>query len=307
MTQSDDAVRTFLTEKKREVDGRALMSYPSSSPTEQADLAAWAKLFQVLAGPILIRHPHAPLTLELSKVLGARVAYLISIGDYELGDLELLERYVQPGDRVMELGGGAGLTAAFSAKRSGERVVVVEPDRRLFEVIGRQVELNGGTVAFEHGAVLGPEAPPSIEFYLDEEVWFSSITPGVATHGERQREPVTVPVLQLGALLTKHRPTVLMCDIEGAEREAFVPALPHRPRNILIEIHAPIFGEQDAAGVVQRLVDHGYRFVDQKGWTYVFEDGRVLASPAILVRSTSGSAELSLRHRDPPLRSDDRT
>jgi FkbM family methyltransferase len=272
--------RAFLDEKKREIGERAMMSYPSSSELEVREVEAFARLFDVLDGPIVIRHPHADLRLELNALLGPRISYLIAIGDYELTDLELIAEHVKKGDRVIELGGGAGLTAALSAKTSGHAVVVVEPDERLFSLIRRQVELNGGTVSFEHGAVLGEDgasgarsaAERTIDFYLDEEIWFSSMKEEVLAHGERQRIKVTVPVLSADALFAKHTPTVAMIDVEGSEREIFAKPLTDatKPRLLLIEIHFPHYGERTGAEVIQSVLDQGYRLIDQKGWTYVF-------------------------------------
>ena len=265
-----DERRAFLDAKKAEIGSRAMMSYPSSSELEVREVEAFARLFDVLEGPIVIRHPHADLRLELSAILGPRISYLIAIGDYELTDLELIAEHVKKGDRVIELGGGAGLTAALSAKTSGHPVVVVEPDERLFPLISRQVVLNGGAVTFEHGAVLGAGAPKTVDFYLDEEIWFSSMKEEVLAHGERERIKVTVPVLSADALFAKHRPTVAMIDVEGAEREIFAKPLAHKPRLLLIEIHFPHYGERVGAEVIQSVVDQGYALIDQKGWTYVF-------------------------------------
>lgn len=268
------ARRAFLDAKRREIHGRGLMSYPVSSELEEHEVEAFARLFDVLDGPITIRHPHVDLRLELGAVLGPRISYLIAIGDYELGDLELLDVHVAKGDRVVELGGGAGLTAAFNAKRTGNAVVVAEPDERLFPVIRRQVELNGGAVSFEHGVVMARSAssPSTIDFFIDEEIWFSSMKEAVEAHGlERSRKKVTVPVLDVNAIFSKHTPTVAMIDIEGAERELFAAPLVHKPKKILIEIHSPHYGEKAAAETVQSIVDQGYRMIDQKGWTVVLE------------------------------------
>ncbi len=267
---SPNPVQAFFDEKRRSLAARALMGYPRVDDDERAGVEVWARLLHVLAAPLLIRHPFMPLTLELAPLLGPRIAYLISVGDYELGDLELLERHVAVGDRVLEIGGGAGLTAAMSALRSEQPVVVVEPDTRLFPLIRRQVELNGGAVELVHAAVLGEPTAATLDFYLDEEIWLSSMLAQVPVRGERARTRVEVPALALGEVLLRHRPSVLMVDIEGAERELFGPPLPHQPERILVEIHTPILGETAAASVVQRLIDQGYRFVDQRDWTYVF-------------------------------------
>jgi FkbM family methyltransferase len=270
------ARRAFLEAKRREIHARGLMSYPASSDDEAREVLAFERLFDALDGAIPITHPFFDLKLELSPLLGPRIAYLITIGDYELGDLELLDRHVAIGDRVIELGGGAGLTAAFNAKRTARPVVVAEPDERLFPIIRRQVELNGGTVSFEHGVVLGG-APRSAsgstaDFFLDEEIWFSSTREEVVAHGlERQRRKVTVPVLDVNALFAKHTPTIAMIDIEGAERDLFATTLVHAPKKILIEIHSPHYGERAAVETIQAIADQGYRLIDQGGWTFVLE------------------------------------
>jgi len=60
---------------------------------------------------------------------------------------------------------------------------------------------------------------------------------------------------------------------------AFEHGAVHRPATILVEIDAPIYGEREAAAVVQRIIDHGYCFVDQIGWTHVFRDVQCAAAP----------------------------
>jgi FkbM family methyltransferase len=271
MTQprSDDVER-FLREKKAEIAARGPMSPPAASATEAEGVAAFERLFHVLDGPIRISHPHLDLRVELSAILGPRISYLITTGDYELVDLELLQHLVLEGDTVLELGGGAGLTAALSAKLSRQPVVVVEPDERLFPIIRRQVEMNGGSVSFVHGAIVeSSPASPTVTFYLDDELWFSSLRE-VPVRGRRR---VDVPALSLGAVLEGVRPSVMMVDVEGAERGLFREPLPHAPRVIVIEIHSLYFGETVGAQTVQAIIERGYRLVDQRGWTYVFERG----------------------------------
>jgi FkbM family methyltransferase len=264
--------KRFLEDRRREVYARGLMLYPRVSEHEEREVEAFARLFDALDSPFVVRHPMVDLRVELSKVLGPRVAYLIVVGDYELTDLELIEAHVRKGDRVLELGGGAGLTAALCARVSGQPVAVAEADDRLIPLIRRQVELNSGAVSFEHGVVLGGAGPDHVDFFLDEDPWVSSVEPEAGgREGSRERRKISVPVLRLDTLLTRHRPTVLMVDIEGAERELFLSPLSYAPRLIIIEVHTPHYGERVSAQMIQRIVDLGYRLVDQKGWTCVFE------------------------------------
>jgi FkbM family methyltransferase len=267
------ARRRFLDDRRAAVLGRGLMQYPIEDADEQREIAAFARLWDVLDGPVVIRHPHVDLRLELPPILGPRLAYLIAIGDYELTDLELIQAHVRAGDQVMELGGGAGVTAALAAKISGAPVVVAEADARLFPMIRANVEGNGGIVRFEHGVVIagGGHGDGSIDFYLDDDPWISSTEPAAGGRTDAPpRRRVSAPVLGLDELLAQHAPTVLMIDIEGGERELLRAPMARPPRLVLVEIHTPHFGERAGVETIQALTDRGYRLIDQRGWTYAF-------------------------------------
>lgn len=268
---SPSPLSPFHTSVHAMVRARSLMSYPTSPPEEVQGVAYLEALLPQLTGPVRLRHPFVDLEMELSPQIGARLFYLASVGEYELSDLELLQRHVRRGDVVMEVGGGIGLTAAMSARMSGRPVLMVEPDERLFPMIRRQVELNNGEIRFERGVVGATKGQAEVEFFLDEEVWFSSLRPAVEAHGEHKRVPVRVPHLSLPELFARHQPTVAMIDIEGAEDGLFEGEYSHLPAMLLLEIHFPILGEQRGAGVVQAIVDQGYRLVDCYGWTFVFK------------------------------------
>lgn len=251
------------------VRARALMKYPGVEPEEQRGVAYLASVLPQLTAPVRLKHPFLDLEMELPAALGPRLFYLASVGEYELADLELLQRYVKPGDVVMEVGGGIGLTAAVSAKSSGRPVTVVEADERLFPIVRRQVELNGGEVSFVLGAVGAGESTGDVEFFLHAEVWFSSLRAG--GEGEPPRVSVRVPRLSLAEVFSARRPTVAMIDVEGAEEGLFESAYEHLPATLLIEVHFPLMGEPRGARVIQSILDHGYRLADCSGWTFVFQ------------------------------------
>jgi FkbM family methyltransferase len=261
-------VADLMQRRQEAMQRRSLRAYPGTDEEETSAAMAFQLVFERLADPkLIVRHPKADLLVELNPMIGPRLSFLVCIGDYEQSDLDLLARHVGVGDQVLELGAGIGLTAALSAKLSGRPVAVIDADQRLAGLIQRQAQLNGGEVLFETGCVVADAAAPArIDFFLADEVWFSSATPPVDGRGQI----VSVPTVSLASVLTRHRPTVLMVDIEGAERNLFVSPLPWRPRKILIEIHTPQLGETETARIVQQICAQGYRLVDLSGWTHVF-------------------------------------
>jgi hypothetical protein len=86
-----------------------------------------------------------------------------------------------------------------------------------------------------------------VPFYCRCDFWASSLEPTSSAY----ERAVEVPSLDLGQLLDKHRPGVLVMDIEGGELALMqIAALPH-VRAIVMEVHRDTYGD---AGL-QQLFD----------------------------------------------------
>lgn len=261
--------KAFLEAKRLEINRRGLMAYPKVTAEEIAGAEAMGNIMANMSEPLRLEHPHFHLKVELPAIVAPRLAYLISIGDYEQVDLEVIAEFVQEGDRVLDIGGGVGLTAALAASHSKAPVTVIEADKRLQPVIERQVSLNGGECCVVPRCVVSDgDTPDRVDFTLADEFWFSRVLPSTE---RRQGNVVSVETIGLTALIKDYAPDVLIVDVEGSEQGLFVAPLRVRPRIVAIEIHYPLLGTRDATAVIQRIIDEGYRFVLLKGWTHVFE------------------------------------
>ncbi len=78
--------------------------------------------------------------------------------------LTLLERWVRPGDRVLDLGSGSGILAIAAAKLGAARAIGIENDPEANEVAARNISRNavGGQVELLDGdaGMLGPLVGP---------------------------------------------------------------------------------------------------------------------------------------------------
>jgi len=66
-------------------------------------------------------------------------------------------------------------------------------------------------------------------------------------------------------------PSVLICDIEGAER-VLLDSPPHIPScidTILIELHPNIYGSETAKRILEVLRNEGLDIVDEKGTSFL--------------------------------------
>ena len=151
------------------------------------------------------------------------------IPDYEAALLGEIDRHVRPGDRVVVVGGGVGVTATAAARRTGGQghVHVFEGGAGGVRAVRRTAQLNGVAdwVAVEH-AVVGR---------------------AVQVYGRRQAEVVTPAALP--------DCDVLELDCEGAE-VVILQEMTVRPRAVIVETHGLYGAPTDA--VADLLDQIGY-------------------------------------------------
>ncbi|MCK0168725.1 FkbM family methyltransferase [Jannaschia sp. S6380] len=177
-------------------------------------------------GGIRLDVPRALLTSSIRRRLES--------GDYEKFEAASARRLVQAGNRVLELGTGAGFVTNVCAMAAGPaNVVTVEANPDLLPVIRRNLRLNGNAAATVlHGAVGGHDAGATLAFRQSPAFWASAIADGTGRGPE-----IEVPVLRLPDLLAEYRPAVVIMDIEGAEADLFDAPWPDHVQAVLMELH----------------------------------------------------------------------
>lgn len=209
-----------------------------------------AKSAYLRARPLLFFVPDVPVRHGPVKV-GTRLASdgLFSINAdiklYEYALLEGLKANVRPGDRVLVVGCGEGVTATVAATLCGPAGTVIGYEGSLDQVHASRatLALNGADNVTIHHAIVGS----AIGVY-GEETSYGDVVP-----------PDALPECD-----------VLELDCEGAEIE-ILQSMPFRPRAILVETHG-VFGAPTAR-VSELLAGLGYRVRDL-GWAepYLLHD-----------------------------------
>ncbi|PEN13578.1 hypothetical protein CRI94_09730 [Longibacter salinarum] len=148
---------------------------------------------------------------------------------YEAAEIEAIRKYVQPGDHVVVVGGGLGVTATVAAQAAGDdgRVTVFEPSSTAVEVCSNTIRHND----------------------LEDRVWIEH-----ASVGEPQNSCFTYgPQDDLRRIPYDRLPDadVYEMDCEGEELPILLN-MSARPHVVLVETH----GNHDQVHDV--LVDHGY-------------------------------------------------
>jgi FkbM family methyltransferase len=210
--------------------------------------------------------------IRVGRHMSRRVEQALSKGNYEREELRLIGSVLSPGDLVLEIGAGLGLVSAYCARRIGSnRVFAFEADPDLEPCIRETYQLNGVEPTLEICAI-GPQSG-RVTLYRDKHFISSSVVRRRA--GAR---PVEVSGKALNYVVGKIRPTLLVVDAEGAERELFDQAELPTVTKVVLELHDRVIGPDGTDRVRAQLSALGF-VID-----------RSLSSPEHLVLRREGKA-----------------
>lgn len=187
-----------------------------------------------------------------SRLISGHVRSEIIAGNYERKEADILERYVEPADRVLEVGAGIGFLSAFCALRIGsDKVFAYEANPALMEVIAETHRANRVAPTVRNAMLARGEGER--EFVVCDDFWASS-----AHRGASAGRTIRVPQLDLNAELARVRPTLVIVDIEGGEHEFFEYANLEGVRKLCVETHPDVIGNGRITAMLAQLFAAGF-------------------------------------------------
>lgn len=264
--QFSSLLPNLIAEKQIEIGRRGLMGFPVDSVKDTENQALLAAEIAGLTGVAIYESPTTGLRLPVDQSFPANMLYYFLIGDYEEHDMQLISRYVKPGSRVLELGGGVGLTGSLLGQASGNRVTVCEPNPALHMCIERTFRANEVELNLVKAAVVSDDEPAKlITFHVSKDYWWSSLV------GADGAEQIKVQTKRLSALIAEARADTLLVDIEGYEVALLASTAALAPiKTLLVELHTPSIGTQASSAIITALVLAGFKLADIGGHTFVF-------------------------------------
>lgn len=177
---------------------------------------------------IKLRVPGKALTEPLKKQL--------ENGHYEWNEALAIKRHAGPGDRVLDIGAGAGYISILAGRAAGpENVVSVEANPVMQQALRQNLDQNGAeTTALVHGAVVPDNYDEDSVLFAARDAFWAS---GIADEETNPDVVVEVPALRLTDLLAEHKPTIVSMDVEGGELELCQQPWPDHVRLVIMEIH----------------------------------------------------------------------
>jgi FkbM family methyltransferase len=190
----------------------------------------------------------------------------MQLGQWEESEASLLESYLEPGDRVVELGACIGFLGVLVNRSITNKKdhVLIEANPDLIPVIEENKKMNECEFKIEH-CLIGDPKDKFMDFNISNFILGSSV------YGKGERT-VKVPVKSISEYSRKYN--FLIVDIEGGEYELIKRNLAHLARfdKILIEFH-PFFGftEADVQKGINSLKKVGFSIIKRSGHVYMMK------------------------------------
>ncbi len=176
----------------------------------------------------------------------------IFFGEYEAKESDIVDKRLDSGDVVMEVGAGIGYLSALCAKRIGsDRVHAYEANPAMMAVITATHSRNG--VAPRVVNAMMARGSGVCTLHVEEEFWASSTVAGSAS-----AKQVDVPQIDLNEEFARVRPSFLIIDIEGGEIEFFEYARLDGLRKICIETHPGMISNAAINKMLADLIAKGF-------------------------------------------------
>ena len=177
-------------------------------------------------------------------------------GGYELAERDLARAAIRSGDRVLEIGAGIGVVSLVCARLVGAgQVTSYEANTSLEPMIRENFALNGLFPRLILKAVTTEGG--SVEFFKNQRFVSSS-----TIDRNLNAEKIKVESDAIDTAIENANASVIVMDVEGAEIGLLMKADLSNIREIIVEVHPHIVGDEPIKEMVQHLELQG--FIEKK-------------------------------------------
>ncbi len=188
-------------------------------------------------------------------------------GSYEIREACLATRAAKPGDRILDLGGGIGITACLLARTEQSYVWSFEADLQTIKLARRVLRANkADNIDLQQGVLL-PGQAREVTFYQRSDFWFSSFWEHQGPYLSAQ----TMTSIDIDAFIKANNINYIVMDIEGGEYELLTQARLRGVERIFFELHDYVYQMSGIRDILNAL--------QEKGFTY---DPRCSSGPCVL-------------------------
>lgn len=186
------------------------------------------------------------------RLTTGRVRGAIKAETYERKECEAVMRMVQDGDVVLELGSGIGYMSSLIATHKQVRALhTYEANPNLIPYIRAIHAANKVANVTLHNALLSDGPGDPVPFYIRQNFLSSSMERDA--NDDKIVSTEMIEQHDIHAVLAALKPTVLVCDIEGAEAQLLPAADLSCLRVAIVELHPQWIGQRGVQAVFDTM------------------------------------------------------
>ena len=208
------------------------------------------------------------LHLIIGNNMSAHMVEVIERGEYEREEAACVQSHVNEEDIVLELGSGIGaLSAYILANTAVKKYVCVEANKALVQLSQKNHAINGiNNCQFVWGVMTNDPEQKEFDFYVNKDFWGSSLVP-FKNYTKKEK----VPGYLFNDCILEHKPSFLVCDIEGGEYKLFRRGLDLASvSKICIELHNYVASERDVVDFYAFMADNGFTLREKRRGQVLF-------------------------------------
>jgi FkbM family methyltransferase len=181
----------------------------------------------------------------------------INAGTYEREEAMLIGNIVQPGERILEVGGGLGYLSTLAMNTGKvEALISYEANPKLIPIIRQTWKLNGHDGVCSNSVITNTSSGQKTDFYLRRDFWASSLSPEPYGY----EEVVQVETTNFQELLDSFKPTMIICDIEGGEGQLFEGVYLQGVKKVFMEVHQNVLGRWGVKKLFERFSHQDFHY-----------------------------------------------
>jgi FkbM family methyltransferase len=192
------------------------------------------------------------------NVMSWLIRFALRFGFYETKEAAQLDRFIEDGEVVLELGTGIGFVSTVIARNPRVRKLVsYEANSRMMPFIRRLTSQNLGAglakAEFRNAVLFNDPSESHANFYVSKHFWGSSLMP--------IRDPVAVEKVRVddfAKVVGELKPTLIVADIEGGELPLFRDAVLDGVDKIYLEVHPLRLGLSGLRELFANFERHGF-------------------------------------------------
>lgn len=191
--------------------------------------------------------------LYIGRLARTKYAKAFYKNSHEQFERKVIQQHLDPSDRVLEAGSGIGLIATVCCQIVGsENVVTYEANPDMEDLLRKTFALNGVRPNLQM-KMISEAAGDGVFYQSDRFIVSSHIKPSESA------KSLSIPSVTFNEAIKIHRPTFVICDIEGGEVYLSDEAIDLSGVNKLcIEVHPKIAGNCATSNLIRSLLNKGF-------------------------------------------------